>query len=103
MFGVAHAAGFYTWAQGKTFHGQHKDDVKQYIAPVFDYLADEGRGDGWQGGWNSIDDVGATSVPESELKDTVTGKAAAKFLRNYDGNDPFFMAVGIFKPHLRNV
>ena len=100
VFGAAHAAGFYTWSQGKIVHRQIDDEVVAYLDPVFDYLGKGGVGLDYHTYDGHLRDYQPTTTPEADLRDTVTSQAAAQFLTTYDGRDPFFMSVGISRPHL---
>ena len=43
---------------------------------------------------------GPSSVPEAETKDALTAEWAADFIAGYSGAEPYFLSVGIEKPHL---
>lgn len=44
--------------------------------------------------------VEAVDVPDDAYQDGAIANGAIEFLNQYDGNQPFFLAVGIRKPHL---
>ena len=101
FLGAAHSAGFFTWSQGKVIHNPNNKDSKEYLAPVLDYQGQGGiRPQKTTDVSYPFDDVAPISISESRMEDTVTASAAQSFLTNYAGADPFFMAVGIYKPHL---
>jgi serralysin len=81
-------------------HRQKAADTQAYLDPAIDHLGKGGKSWSWISKKSAIRRSEPTETPISDLEDTVTARSAANFLDHYAGSKPFFMAVGLHKPHL---
>jgi arylsulfatase A-like enzyme len=96
---VLKSAGYYTSIIGKVFH----TNVNKAPAEISNTVADEVTWNvrGWNG--NAVDNpfrTGVLGIPEENHGDFINAEAAADFITNHDGQDPFALFVGFYKPHL---
>ncbi|MGB0660185.1 MAG: sulfatase-like hydrolase/transferase [Mangrovicoccus sp.] len=102
--GLLQSAGYYTAGVGKLFHGglaasDTTSAKAQFLASAFDhYQVDTG---------NSISQTssiesrhGAGNLTEDQIADTNAAIWAADFVSSYSGDSPYFLALGLKKPHL---
>ncbi|WP_222872616.1 sulfatase-like hydrolase/transferase [Hankyongella ginsenosidimutans] len=90
--GVLHDAGFYTVTTGKVFHSLPRAIASQ--------IFDQSKTD--TSNWNVEGDqfdVVVLPTPAEEHGDYINTSYAIDFLNTYQGADPFFLSLGLFKPH----
>jgi arylsulfatase A-like enzyme len=100
--------GYHTLSAGKIFH-KHGDDGGEWAFQEYAHPGGGNKGIEWKVK-PEVDDIvikgydefmwGACKAPLEETKDYKTCKWAADQLRRDFKGKPFFMAVGISKPHL---
>ena len=103
LIGQAQEGGWFTAARGKLFHGGASPNIKNYAGPVID-MADwtEGYGARWTDAPGMFPGpLGDSPVPDEEIHDVLTAQWARDFLSDTPKDVPFFLSVGISKPHQR--
>ncbi|MFD0982527.1 sulfatase-like hydrolase/transferase [Tropicimonas aquimaris] len=97
LIGQACDAGWYTAARGKLFHGEDGEGCRSYLSPILKMSDNSG------GYVNQTDRMGevyyGSPVPESDTYDYRTAQWASAFLGDLTAQEPFFLSVGILKPH----
>lgn len=96
ILGAFHEAGFYTALRGKMFHG-YIDIITEWLGDTLDEF---GGSDGYLNNDNDFPQPQPADVPEGDHLDAITAGWAANFIETYDRDTPFFLSVGIRKPHL---
>jgi serralysin len=98
--------GYETAAVGKVFHGSvHLKNLDServiYLRQLFDILQPNIGHSNERETRNVLDGIGPTRFPESELVDYKAVEWAADYVTSRSGDDPWFLAVGLKKPHLQ--
>lgn len=97
-------SGYETAAVGKVFHRypiklEEGSDKFVFFTSMFDVLH-RSHGEGNDESSNFLDGIGPTHRDESEMRDTEAATWAADYISGQSGDDPWFLAVGLLKPHL---
>ncbi len=90
--GVLQDAGYYTVSTGKIFHSLPRNIATQ----IFDQSSTDSTN------WSpESDEFNLVVLPEPESRhgDYINTSYAVNFLNTYQGASPFFLSLGLFKPH----
>ncbi len=92
--------GYLVKGRGKIFHGRHSKDEQawhEYIPQGNDPMPDNRPLNGIPN--TAHFDWGPVDVPDEEMDDTKVAEWASDFLQQ-EHDKPFFLAVGLYRPHL---
>lgn len=99
-------SGYTTAGIGKVFHAFPKEgkqgnaDLGDFIAALYDHY-ELSTGEPIKGNTGSLlEAIVPGDTPASEIMDTRTVEWAAQFVAAQDGGDPWFLSLGLTKPHL---
>ncbi|MEM9367713.1 MAG: sulfatase [Planctomycetota bacterium] len=94
-------SGYHTWGMGKLFHAKLPDErrPKQWDNDAsanggFAPFADEAHQ--FAGKFFSVQEWDG---PDDDFPDVISANAAVQFLQSYEGEKPFFMTYGLWRPH----
>jgi serralysin len=98
-------AGYTTVGMGKVFHafpeeGRSSAGLYRFLGSLYDHY-EVSDGDRIEGNLGSLfDAIGPGVTPEEDLYDRRAVDWASHFVEGYDGDAPWFLTLGLVKPHL---
>ncbi len=81
--------GYHTASFGKVFHLKEQDE-RSWSEPCWWATGTSGNSRAWR----------PSDLPDSALRDGQVADQAIEFLKKRKGSQPFFLALGFYKPHL---
>ena len=99
LFGAAKQAGWFAASGGKMIHEKPEfDAARDYLRQGLNELLEPS---GYRGSGQKLPgSIGDSPVPESDTKDARTVEWATRFLTDPPQGKPFFLNVGLSRPHL---